>query len=57
MTGLSLMTSQTPRASVGFGSALGMPPNVAQLPVAMMAAAPSAPSRRMSMLLRPPMVQ
>jgi|GEM_PF-2788920 len=57
MIGLSVMISETPRAPVGLGLALGMPPKAAQFPTAMIAAAPSAASRRTSRLLRPPIVQ
>ncbi len=42
MIGLSLMMSRTPTAPVGLGSAAWMPPKLAQLPIGMIATAPSA---------------
>ncbi len=41
----------------GLGLAFGMPPNEAQLPVAMIAAAPDAASFNKSSAVRPPIVQ
>ena len=57
MMGLSPTMADTGHASVGFGSAKGMPPKAEQVPTQTMAAAPLAASRRMSTALRPPAVQ
>ena len=57
MIGLSVIRSDTDTAPVGLGLACGMPPNAAQLPTAMMAAASAAVSVSMSRLETPAMVE
>ncbi len=57
MIGLSLMSSETGTAPVGFGLAIGMPPNEAQVPTDTMAAAPLAASCSRSRLVLPAMVE
>ena len=54
--GLSLMISRTPTAPVGLGRAACTLPQWAQAPSAMIAAAPSAASSRISFAVRPPIV-
>jgi hypothetical protein len=49
--------SMTETAPVGFGSAPGIPPNAAQLPIDTTAAAPATVSFSMSTLLIPAMVE
>jgi hypothetical protein len=49
--------SATPRAPVGLGAAAGRPPKVAQVPMAMVAAALPQTSRAIWRALRPPIVQ
>ena len=49
--------SATDKAPVGFGAAAGMPPKAAQVPTAMVAAAPPQTSRTISRAERPPIVQ
>ncbi len=49
--------SATPSAPVGFGAAAGSPPNVAQVPMAIVASALPQTSRAMSRAARPPIVQ
>ena len=56
MIGLSLTTSDTATAPVGFGFAIGMPPKAAQLPTATTAAQPEAASLSISRWLTPAMV-
>ena len=49
--------SATDKAPVGFGRAAGMPPNDAQVPTAMVAAAPPQISRAICRADLPPIVQ
>src|SRR5208283_2434189 len=49
--------SATPSAPVGLGAAAGRPPYVAQVPMAIVAAAPPQTSRAMESADFPPMVQ
>src|SRR6516162_6042650 len=49
--------SATDNAPVGFGPAAGMPPKAAQVPTAIVAAAPPQTSRAMSSADLPPIVQ
>src|ERR1700690_1717918 len=57
MMGLSPTMAVTGQASVGLGSANGIPPNEEQVPTQTIAAAPLAASRNVSTALRPPEVQ
>ncbi len=56
-SGLPLTTAWMGVAAVGLGRAAWMQPLEAQLPQAMIALAPSAPSCTMSRAVRPPMQQ
>src|ERR1700679_769223 len=57
MIGLPETMALTGHASVGFGSANGIPPKEEQVPTQMMAADPLAASRSVSTALLPPAVQ
>src|ERR1700683_2562433 len=57
MMGLSPTMADTGQASVGLGSAKGIPPKAEQVPTQTMAVAPLAASRKVSTALRPPAVQ
>ena len=56
-TGLSLTSCDTGTAPVGFGRASGSPPNAAQVPTAITAAACETVSASMSTLLWPAMTE
>ena len=56
-TGLGARISGTPVAPVGLGGVEGMPPQAAQEPMAITAAAPSAHSLTRSRAVLPPTLQ